>query len=187
MPRCDHKRGRGRALRARNCWKCEISELSERQHRLGVSQSRVVPFALVELERSQARYLTIGDGCNGHPVYVAEAFINPSRFGGTCYRAAKCQLLGLTTGRGKDDQTNKPNRPSNSFNGIDRLSAALLPAATIPASAREPPSMPVVFREAPSQDQHRTDEVIQSLVLGSVPRQPEVATTKVRRLRSWTS
>ena len=43
--------------------------------------------------------------------------------------------------------------------------------------------MPVVFREAPSQDQHRTDEVIQSLVLESVPRQPEVATTKVLRLR----
>ena len=47
----------------------------------------------------------------GHPVYFAETFIDPSRFRGTCYRAANWQLLGLTTGRGKNDQTNKPNRP----------------------------------------------------------------------------
>src|SRR5260370_9969757 len=31
--------------------------------------------------------------------------------GDWCRRAANCQLLGLTTGRGKNDQTNKPNRP----------------------------------------------------------------------------
>ena len=47
----------------------------------------------------------------GHPVYFAETFIDPGRFRGTCYRAANWQLLGLTTGRGKNDQTNKPNRP----------------------------------------------------------------------------
>lgn len=46
-----------------------------------------------------------------HPVYFAEAFIDPGRFRGTCYRAANWQLLGLTTGRGKNDHTNKPNRP----------------------------------------------------------------------------
>ena len=40
----------------------------------------------------------------GHPVYFAETFIDPGRFRGTCYRAANWQLLGLTTGRGKDDQ-----------------------------------------------------------------------------------
>src|SRR2546423_51963 len=48
----------------------------------------------------------------GHPVYFAETFIDPGRFRGTCYRAANWQLLGLTTGRGKNDQTNQPNRPS---------------------------------------------------------------------------
>ena len=31
-------------------------------------------------------------------------------FAGTCYRAANWLYLGLTTGRGKDDQTNRPNR-----------------------------------------------------------------------------
>jgi hypothetical protein len=39
-----------------------------------------------------------------------ETFIDPERFAGTCYRAANWIYLGLTTGRGKDDQTNRPNR-----------------------------------------------------------------------------
>jgi uncharacterized protein DUF4338 len=46
----------------------------------------------------------------GHPVYLLETFIDPERFGGTCYRAANWTYLGLTTGRGKDDQTSRPNR-----------------------------------------------------------------------------
>jgi hypothetical protein len=46
-----------------------------------------------------------------HPVYFAETFIDPTRFRGTCYRAANWVLLGHTTGRGKNDQTNRPNRP----------------------------------------------------------------------------
>ena len=54
----------------------------------------------------------------GHPVYFAETFIDPGRFRGTCYRAANWQLLGLTTGRGKDDQTNKPNRPVKEVLGL---------------------------------------------------------------------
>jgi hypothetical protein len=54
----------------------------------------------------------------GHPVYFAETFIDPGRFRGTCYRAANWQLLGLTTGRGKNDQTNKPNRPIKEVLGL---------------------------------------------------------------------
>lgn len=46
----------------------------------------------------------------GHPVYFAETFIDPGRFRGTCYRAANWKLLGLTTGRGKDDRTHRANR-----------------------------------------------------------------------------
>jgi hypothetical protein len=45
-----------------------------------------------------------------HPVHLLETFIDPERFGGTCYRAANWIYLGLTTGRGKDDQTRRPNR-----------------------------------------------------------------------------
>ena len=53
-----------------------------------------------------------------HPVYFAETFIDPGRFRGTCYRAANWQRLGLTTGRGKDDHTNKPNRPIKEILGL---------------------------------------------------------------------
>jgi hypothetical protein len=47
----------------------------------------------------------------GHPIYYLETFVDPGRFRGTTYRAANWKVLGLTTGRGKDDQTNRPNRP----------------------------------------------------------------------------
>jgi len=54
----------------------------------------------------------------GHPVYFAETFIDPGRFRGTCYRAANWVLLGHTTGRGKNDQTNRPNRPIKEVLGL---------------------------------------------------------------------
>ena len=47
----------------------------------------------------------------GHPIYFLETFVDPQRFRGTCYRAANWILLGQTTGRGKADQTHRPNRP----------------------------------------------------------------------------
>jgi hypothetical protein len=46
----------------------------------------------------------------GHPIYFLETFIEPQRFRGTCYRAANWQLLGRTTGRGKDAPTHEANR-----------------------------------------------------------------------------
>jgi len=45
-----------------------------------------------------------------HPIWFLETFVDPERFRGTCYRAANWMYLGITTGRGKDDQTGKPNR-----------------------------------------------------------------------------
>jgi hypothetical protein len=45
-----------------------------------------------------------------HPIHLLETFIDPERFKGTCYRAANWILVGMTTGRGKDDQTNRANR-----------------------------------------------------------------------------
>jgi hypothetical protein len=45
-----------------------------------------------------------------HPVWFLETFVDRERFRGTCYRAANWRFLGVTTGRGKDDQTNRPNR-----------------------------------------------------------------------------
>jgi hypothetical protein len=48
-----------------------------------------------------------------HPIYFAETFIDPGRFHGTCYRAVNWRLLGLTTGRGKNDQTEPPHQRSS--------------------------------------------------------------------------
>jgi Domain of unknown function (DUF4338) len=53
-----------------------------------------------------------------HPVYFAETFIDPGRFRGTSYRAANWKFLGWTTGRGKNDQTGKPNRPIKEVLGL---------------------------------------------------------------------
>lgn len=46
----------------------------------------------------------------GHPVVYLETFVDKDLYRGTCYLAANWQVLGLTQGRGKDDQTNRPNR-----------------------------------------------------------------------------
>jgi hypothetical protein len=46
----------------------------------------------------------------GHPIYYLETFVDPERYRGTCYRAANWVVMGRTTGRGKNDQTHRPNR-----------------------------------------------------------------------------
>lgn len=46
-----------------------------------------------------------------HQIVWLETFVDPARgFTGTCYKAANWRYLGLTTGRGKSDNTGKPNR-----------------------------------------------------------------------------
>jgi hypothetical protein len=45
-----------------------------------------------------------------HPVYYLETFVDKERFAGICYKAANWIYVGDTTGRGKNDQTHKPNR-----------------------------------------------------------------------------
>ena len=62
------------------------------------------------LARALRRLATDWQKVYGHPVHLAETFVDPTRFKGTCYRAANWVHLGRTTGRGKDDQTGKPNR-----------------------------------------------------------------------------
>ncbi len=47
----------------------------------------------------------------GHGLYYLETFVDTTRFAGTCYRAANWIRVGVTTGRGKNDHTNRPNRP----------------------------------------------------------------------------
>ena len=40
----------------------------------------------------------------GHPIYLAETFVECERFRGTCYRAANWSWLGQTQGRGRNDR-----------------------------------------------------------------------------------
>ena len=53
----------------------------------------------------------------GHPVYYLETFVEPGKFRGTCYRGANWRFLGQTTGRGKNDQTGRANRPKKEVLG----------------------------------------------------------------------
>jgi hypothetical protein len=41
----------------------------------------------------------------GHPIYLAETFVECERFRGTCYRAANWSWLGQTQGRGRNDRS----------------------------------------------------------------------------------
>ena len=54
----------------------------------------------------------------GHPIYFVETFIDSQRFRGTCYRAANWTVLGVTTGRGKDDATHQANRSLKAVLGL---------------------------------------------------------------------
>ena len=62
------------------------------------------------LSRMARRLSSDWERAYGHPIYFLETCVDPERFRGTCYRAANWVLLGRTTGRGKDDQTGRPNR-----------------------------------------------------------------------------
>ena len=53
-----------------------------------------------------------------HALYFLETFVDTERFAGTCYKAANWTCLGVTTGRGKNDQTHKKNRSIKAVWGI---------------------------------------------------------------------
>jgi hypothetical protein len=44
----------------------------------------------------------------GHPIYLVESFVQEPRFAGICYRAAGWVKVGLTTGRTRNDDGQKP-------------------------------------------------------------------------------
>lgn len=71
---------------------------------------RVPQLASHLLSRMAARLSADWESLYGHPIYFLETFVDAERFRGTCYRAANWVLLGRTTGRGKDDHTNRVNR-----------------------------------------------------------------------------
>jgi len=44
----------------------------------------------------------------GHPIHLLETFVDTSRFAGTCYRAANWFMVGVTTGRTRQNKTMIP-------------------------------------------------------------------------------
>ena len=76
----------------------------------------ILPWVRVEhlashiLGRMAARISADWQGMYGHPIYFLETFVDPERFGGTCYRAANWVVMGKTTGRGKQSNSYVPNR-----------------------------------------------------------------------------
>ena len=76
----------------------------------------ILPWVRIEhlashlLSRMTARLSADWERVYGHPLYLAETFVDTERFRGTCYRAANWVLVGRTTGRGKDDQAHRVNR-----------------------------------------------------------------------------
>lgn len=56
--------------------------------------SQILSLSLRRLSRDWKRFY-------GHPILLAETFVDPTRFSGTCYRAANWELLGETRGFGK--------------------------------------------------------------------------------------
>jgi hypothetical protein len=60
------------------------------------------------LGRAAARLTADWQRKYGHPIYLLESFVDPSRFTGACYRAAGWVQVGLTTGRTRNDDGRKP-------------------------------------------------------------------------------
>jgi hypothetical protein len=84
----------------------------------------ILPFVKVEhlashlLGQMARRVSSDWEDLYGHPVHYLESFVDPALYRGTCYRAANWHFLGRTTGRGKADQTRKPNRPLKEVLGL---------------------------------------------------------------------
>lgn len=71
---------------------------------------RVSNLASHLLARTAKRVIEDWQTVYGHPIYLLTTFVDTERFAGTCYQAANWIYLGMTTGRGKNDQSGKANR-----------------------------------------------------------------------------
>ena len=122
--------GQGRPI-ACFCWSSAPRHLGPRDRHIGWSQATrranirfvayqsrflILPWVRVPhlashlLGRMSRQLSTDWERLYAHPIYFTETFVDPSRYRGTCYRAANWRYLGQTTGRGKDATTKKPTR-----------------------------------------------------------------------------
>ena len=99
-----------RAFRRRRRQFVNDASTASADHVVGHHWVTVVHLASHILARMAKRLSADWERLYQHPIYFVETFVDPTRFRGTCYRAANWIRLGETTGRGKDDHTNRPNR-----------------------------------------------------------------------------
>ena len=72
---------------------------------------RVPHLASHVLGRIARRLSADWQGKYGHPIHLIETFVDTSRFAGTCYRAANWRMVGVTTGRTRQNKTMIPQAP----------------------------------------------------------------------------
>jgi hypothetical protein len=143
-------------LKARDRWlQWPAREVSERRHLIAQNgrflvlpdagqwpnlASRVLKLVCARLPQDWLEHF-------GHPVLLAETFVDPQRFRGTCYKAAGWQLLGATQGFERDWQdfytdTKHPKelwvRPL-SPTALEQLRAPQLPPALANPATPAPP------------------------------------------------
>lgn len=68
----------------------------------------------------------------GHPVYLAETFVDTTRFRGSCYKAAGFKLLGLTEGYARD------RKVRYRFHGIQKMTLVFPLAANVQQKLASP-------------------------------------------------
>jgi hypothetical protein len=106
-------------VRARDAWigwNCQqrrrcLFLLANQARLLILPWVRVPHLASHLLGRATSRLSADWQDKYGHPICLVETFVEPERFGGVCYRAAGWQPVGLTTGRTRNDQSNRPMAP----------------------------------------------------------------------------
>ena len=106
-------------LRLREAWIGWTPQQKKRRLTLGVNNSRFVVRVRLPNLASRVMKLCVGRVCSdwlqtyGHEVLVAESFVDPQRFQGTCYKVSGWTLLGQTQGfqRSRQDYYVEHDRP----------------------------------------------------------------------------
>jgi hypothetical protein len=163
-----------RHLRGREAWLGWSQEQRERRLRLVAQNSRFLIVPGVECPNLASRVLSLclerlsedWEQVHGHGVLLAETFVDPERFLGTCYRAAGWQALGRTQGyaRAARDYYVAHDRPKELWvRELRRGAAGLLRGVALPESLRHWEAEPVPRNALGTPQMKTLLEVFQSL------------------------
>ena len=92
------------------CWR-SLFLLANQARFLILPWVRVPHLASHLLAQATARLSADWQNKYGHPICLVETFVEGERFGGVCYRAAGWRPVGWTTGRTRNDPSNRPIAP----------------------------------------------------------------------------